>query len=79
MSNIHQDTKEMRLAYELADALNDRDALPVYIAFVQRFREDALRKILNKVMSIPDHKIKRTRGALFTYLIKQQGNGGFRN
>jgi hypothetical protein len=66
--------KEKSLAYELASALNDLEALPVYIAFSQTYQETFLRKTLNRVMSIPDEKIKRTRGALFTYLVRQNGS-----
>ena len=68
-------TNEKTLAYELARALNDMESLPVYIGFTEKYQEAFLRRMLQKVMSLPDEKIKRTRGALFTYLIKQ--NGGF--
>ncbi|MFM2224734.1 MAG: hypothetical protein RJA07_936 [Bacteroidota bacterium] len=76
---VHLMSENTKFAYELANALNDLDALPIYITFANRFQEQVLRNILQKVMSIPERKIKRTRGALFTYLVKQQGNGGFRN
>ena len=66
---------EKSFAYELASALNDTESLPVYIDFTLKYQEAFLRRVLNKVMSIPDDKIKRTRGALFTYLVKQ--NGGY--
>ncbi len=66
-------TNEKSLAYELARALNDMESLPVYIAFVEKYQEAFLRRVLTKVMSLPDEKIKRTRGALFTYLVKQNG------
>lgn len=67
-------TNEKSLAYELARALNDMDSLPVYIGFTEKYQEAFLRRILTKVMSIPDANIKRTRGALFTYLVKQNGS-----
>ena len=66
---------EKSLAYELARAMDDMESLPVYVAFAEKYKEAFLRKILQRVMSLPDEKIKRTRGALFTYLVKQ--NGGF--
>ena len=66
---------EKSLAYELARTLGDMESLPVYIGFTEKYQEGFLRKILQRVMSLPDEKIKRTRGALFTYLVKQ--NGGF--
>ncbi len=67
-------TNEKSLAYELAQALNDMESLQVYIGFAEKYQEPFLRRLLTKVMSLPDEKIKRTRGALFTYLIKQHGS-----
>ncbi len=64
-------SKENHLAYEIADALNDKDSLEFHLAITKKYKEEFLRKILQKVMSIPDHKIKRTRGALYTYLVNQ--------
>jgi len=69
---MEQQTKEFRLALELAETLNDKEALVVYQAFTRKYAEAFLRKVLAKVMSIPDHKIRKTRGALFTFLVKQQ-------
>ena len=68
-----------KLAYELAATLNDMEALPLYLTFTAKYQEAFLRKILNRVMSIPDGKIKRTRGALFTYLISHYGYDHSRN
>ena len=64
---------QQKLAYELADSMNDRDSIQVYISFTQKFSEEFLRKIQNKVLSIPEHKIKKSRGALFTFLVQQHG------
>lgn len=79
--NIEQnvDTIESKLAYEIANALNDREALPLYVSFTKKYQEGFLRKILFRVMSIPDNRIKRTRGALFTYLVNQHGNDNSRH
>ena len=63
--------QEIRLANEIADELNDRQSLQLFLNFSRKYREDHLRKILAKVMSIPDRQIKKTRGALFTYLVHQ--------
>lgn len=64
------------LAYEIAETLNDKEALALYQSFVLRYHEKFLRKTLARVMSIPDHKIRRTRGALFTFLVQQNGKHG---
>ncbi len=78
MSNkTNKQSKEYKLAYEIAEGLNDLDSLDVHIAFTERYNESVLRKIFNRVMSIPEDKIKRTRGALYTYLVKN--HGGFSN
>lgn len=70
---------ESKFAYELANVLNDHQSIQVYVKFTQKYKEEFLRKILLRVMSIPDNKIKRTRGALFTYLVNQHGFDHSRN
>ena len=62
---------EIRLANEIAETLQDRDALPLYLSYTRKYQESFLRRILLKVMSIEATKIRKTRGALFTYLVSQ--------
>lgn len=62
---------EVALANEIANTLQDRDALPLYHKYTQRYKEAFLRRTLDKVMSIEQSKIRKTRGALFTYLVSQ--------
>jgi hypothetical protein len=71
--------QEIRLAHEIADTLDDRNSVQLFLYFTQKYTEDHLRKVLNKVMAIPERKIKKTRGALFTYLISQHENGNSRS
>lgn len=78
-NEINKKSKEYKLAYEIADALNDMDSLEIHISFAESFNEGVLRKIFNRVMSIPEDKIKRTRGALYTYLVKNHGRFGNRS
>jgi hypothetical protein len=63
--------KQNRLAMELADSLNDTESLQAYVTFTEKYSEEFLRKVLTKVLSIPENKIRKSRGALFTFLIKQ--------
>jgi len=75
-------TNPSKLALEIAQALDDMDSLQMHEQFVRKYHEDLLRKILMKVLAIPPEKIKRTRGALFTYLVNNQtpyGNRYSRN
>ena len=62
---------EMQLANEIAERLNDPDALSLYLGFARLYPHEKLRELLNKVCSIPDNEIKRSRGALFTFLVSQ--------
>jgi len=75
LMNQHQ-TKETQLAYELAEALNDKEAIQMYISYTHRFNEMLLREVLVKVLAIPENKIRKTRGALFNYLIQQHAAKG---
>ena len=62
---------EIQLAHEIAERLNDPEAMSLYLSYAQQLPHERLREILNKVCSIPDREIRKTRGALFTFLIKQ--------
>lgn len=62
---------DIKLAQEIAEKLNDKDAYSLYLSYTQEHSEETLRRCLERVLSIPIEKIKRTRGALFTYLITQ--------
>lgn len=77
--NIKYEPEELRLANEIADQLNDRGSLHLFLNFSRKYREEHLRKILEKVMSIPERQIKKTRGALFTYLVHQNDSDHSRN
>lgn len=71
MHNYHPE--EIKLANEIAETLKDREALPLYLSYAQKYQEAFLRKLLARVMSIDERKIRRSRGALFTFLITQAG------
>lgn len=64
-------TREQVLAYDIAEALDDRPGFPLYLSYVRKYPESLLRETLSRVREIPSHKIKTNRGALFNFLIKQ--------
>ena len=71
------DPYEFNLAREIAGALHDLDSLQLHLQFVRKYKEEHLRKTLQKVLAIDERKIKRSRAALYTYLINrgdQYGN-----
>jgi len=65
------ESREELLASDLAEGLNDQKNLPLYIYYAKKYPESFLRRILGVVKEIPDDKIKKSRGALFSYLIKK--------
>ena len=65
--------EEKQLANHLAETLKDREALPFYLSLTKKYKESHLRELLAKVMGIDAGKIRKTRGALFTWLVNQHG------
>jgi hypothetical protein len=61
--------QEIKLAHELADALEDQSSLSFYLACTKKYSHRLLRSTLMHVMSIPDESIRKSRGALFTHII----------
>jgi hypothetical protein len=67
---------EIKLANEIAEVLKDRDSLTLHLQYTRKYKEEFLRRILNKVMSLPEDKIRRSRAALYTFLINQGSRNG---
>lgn len=63
--------KQELLALDLADTLNDRDNLPLYLSYAKRYPEQLLRRVLGEVKEVPLKKIKKSRGALFNHLVQK--------
>ena len=74
MQNYEQ--HEIRLANEIADTLKDRDSVALFLTYSRKYKEQFLRDILAKVMAIDAAKIRKSRGALFTFLVNQHGTSG---
>lgn len=70
-------TQQQKLAREIAEALDDMDALMLHEKFVRKYSEEYLRRILMRVLSMPDDSIRKSRGALYTSLV-QNNDGGSR-
>lgn len=78
--NQKYEPHEIKVANEIAETLKDRDALPYYLTLTRKYHEHYLRQVLAKVMSIDEKQIRKTRGALFTYLVNQKyGNNDSRS
>ncbi|MCX6168684.1 MAG: helix-turn-helix domain-containing protein [Ignavibacteriales bacterium] len=73
-NTIAQAKKKELLAQEIAEILNDQENRKTYLQFANRYPEEFLRKIAAEVKLTPFHKIKKSRCALFTYLIRHYEN-----
>ncbi len=62
-------TREELLAFDLAEALKDPRGLKAYLSYARRYPESLLREIVSQVKLTSDQKIRKSRGALFTYLL----------
>jgi len=64
-------SKSTELAMDIATALGDHKNLALYISYSRRYPIGLLRKVLGEVKEIPSEKIKKSRGALFNYLVQK--------
>ena len=64
-------TREELLAWDLAKELNDLKGLPFYLSYAKKYPEFLLRRILGEVKEMPANEIRKSRGAVFNYLIQK--------
>jgi hypothetical protein len=67
-------SREERLALEIAKVLGDPDSLYHYIQICQKYPERLIRQILDEVLAVPACRIRKSRGALFTFLVKKRSH-----
>ena len=72
-------SKEKSFAQELALSLNDHESLSLYESYARRYSESLLQKILEEVLQVPIERIRKSRGALFTYLLKKYAHNSHNN
>lgn len=72
-------TRKELLASDLAKGLNDSKSLPFYLSVVRQYPEPLLMKLLGEVREIPSEKIKKSRAALFNYLLQQHAKENSKN
>ena len=61
------------LARELAERLGDPEGYRNYLKLARQYSELFLRSVLSQVLEIPAEKIRKNRGALFTWLVLHDG------
>lgn len=58
------------LAHELAAALQDEANLAAFVALTRRYPHWLLMEALRRTLAIPDERIRKSRGALFTAIVR---------
>ena len=69
--DIKLETKEDLLALDTAKALNDLKSLPLYLKYAHQVPEYVIREALSWIKMIPSENIKKSRAALFNYIIQK--------
>ena len=65
-----KDKKDL-LALQLAEALNDEKNLGLYLSYCRKYPKEIITRAFIAAKELPIEKVKRSRGALFTYLVKK--------
>lgn len=64
-------SREEQLAWDIAQALNDKENLGLYISYCRKYSERIIWRAFGETKEISTDKIKKSKGALFTYLVKK--------
>lgn len=68
MELTHQQKK---IAREIAQTLDDMESLSYHEDLIKQYSESYLQEKLDFVMSLPRHKIKRSRAAYYIHLVNK--------
>jgi len=62
-------SKQELLAHDITEALNDQSHYTIYLSYAKEYSEPFLRRVLAETKMTPDRKIRKSRAALFKYLL----------
>jgi len=71
IKNFKPKSRKEVLALEIAESLNDRKNLGLYLSYIKRYPETVVWKAYGEVKEKPFGEIKKSKGALFTYLVQK--------
>lgn len=74
---LGEDIRAERLAENLACALGDRRSLAGFYKLARTYPHDLLQEAERRTMLIPDAQVRRTRGALFTAIVRKLADCGW--
>ena len=63
-------TKQKHLAYMIAESFNDLGQVRLYINYCKKYPLHIIHRAFSEAKGFPEEKIKKSRAAIFFYLIK---------
>ena len=68
---LEKQEEQEALAIKIAEGLDDAINVEQYLEYCKKYPKKLIKKAFNHVSEIPDYKIKKSRGAYFSFLIKE--------
>ena len=70
----HSNPSNYRLAEALARRFGEENSIALFEAIVRRYSESIIQQALTEALAYPEEKIRKSRGAIFIYLVKKYAN-----
>jgi hypothetical protein len=70
VDNSAKSTKREHLAFMIADAFNDLSQIKLYVTYCKKHPLTVIHRAFAEAKSYPEARIKKSRAAIFFYLLK---------
>lgn len=80
VDNFKPETKREHLAFMIADAFHDLSQIKLYITYCKKHPLNNIYRAFSEAKNFPQERIKKSRAAIFFYLLKtyaHQANDNF--
>ena len=71
MNDFIPKTKQDRLAWTIAQGLGEEDYVAIFPSLVLHYPEQVIQRAYEEALAIPVEKVRKSRGAIFNYLVKK--------
>ena len=71
MKNFIPKTKQDRLAWTIAQGLGEAEYVTIFRSLVMHYPEAMIQRAYEEALAIPAEKVRKSRGAIFNYLVKK--------
>jgi hypothetical protein len=79
VDNSSQPTKREHLAFMIADAFNDLGQINLYVTYCKKHPLTIIHRAFSETKSYPEARIKKSRAAIFFYLLKTYAHKSYEN